>query len=39
MASRSLSNTAGRRRDRAGFWEKNGYHMHGDPWREGRYGF
>ncbi len=23
--------------DRAGFWEKNGYHMHGDPWREQRY--
>lgn len=26
-------------RDRAGFWEKNGYHMHGDPWREERYGW
>jgi len=25
-------------RDRAGYWEKNGYHMHGDPWREERYG-
>jgi len=25
-------------RDRAGFWEKNGYHMHGDPWTEERYG-
>lgn len=23
--------------DRAGFWEKNGYHMHGDPWTEERY--
>lgn len=23
--------------DRAGFWEKNGYHMLGDPWREQRY--
>jgi len=23
--------------DRAGFWEKNGYHMYGDPWREQRY--
>jgi|YNPBryBLVA2012_1023415.scaffolds.fasta_scaffold00163_9 DMSO/TMAO reductase YedYZ molybdopterin-dependent catalytic subunit len=23
--------------DRAGFWEMNGYHMHGDPWREERY--
>jgi DMSO/TMAO reductase YedYZ molybdopterin-dependent catalytic subunit len=26
-------------RDRAGFWEKNGYHMHGDPWQEERYGW
>jgi DMSO/TMAO reductase YedYZ molybdopterin-dependent catalytic subunit len=26
-------------RDRAGFWEQNGYHMHGDPWREERYGW
>jgi DMSO/TMAO reductase YedYZ molybdopterin-dependent catalytic subunit len=26
-------------RDRAGFWEKNGYHMHGDPWREERYNY
>jgi DMSO/TMAO reductase YedYZ molybdopterin-dependent catalytic subunit len=24
-------------RDRAGFWEKNGYHMHGDPWTEERH--
>lgn len=24
--------------ERAGFWERNGYHMHGDPWREERYG-
>jgi len=23
--------------DRAGFWEMNGYHMLGDPWREQRY--
>ncbi|MCO5734495.1 sulfite oxidase-like oxidoreductase [Rhizobium sp. SSA_523] len=23
--------------DRPGFWEKNGYHMRGDPWREQRY--
>ncbi|MGO4436253.1 sulfite oxidase-like oxidoreductase [Rhizobium sp. RAF56] len=23
--------------DKAGFWEKNGYHMYGDPWREQRY--
>jgi len=25
-------------RDHAGFWEINGYHMRGDPWREERYG-
>ena len=25
--------------DRPGFWERNGYHMHGDPWREERYGW
>nr|WP_250810061.1 sulfite oxidase-like oxidoreductase [Neorhizobium tomejilense] len=24
-------------RDQAGFWEKNGYHMRGDPWSEERY--
>lgn len=23
--------------DKPGFWESNGYHMHGDPWREERY--
>ena len=23
--------------DQAGFWERNGYHMLGDPWREQRY--
>jgi DMSO/TMAO reductase YedYZ molybdopterin-dependent catalytic subunit len=23
--------------DRAGFWESNGYHMHGDPWKEERH--
>ncbi|MBB3611757.1 sulfite oxidase-like oxidoreductase [Rhizobium sp. BK602] len=23
--------------DKAGFWEENGYHMYGDPWREQRY--
>jgi DMSO/TMAO reductase YedYZ molybdopterin-dependent catalytic subunit len=23
--------------DRAGFWESNGYHMHGDPWKEQRH--
>lgn len=26
-------------RDKAGFWERNGYHMHGDPWREERFGY
>jgi len=25
--------------DRAGFWESNGYHRHGDPWKEERYGY
>ena len=24
--------------DLPGFWEQNGYHMHGDPWKEERYG-
>lgn len=24
--------------DEPGFWEINGYHMHGDPWTEERYG-
>lgn len=24
--------------DQAGFWESRGYHMHGDPWKEERYG-
>ncbi len=23
--------------DRQGFWERNGYHDHGDPWKEQRY--
>jgi len=23
--------------DRPGFWEMNGYHMHGEPWKEERY--
>ncbi|WP_232696831.1 sulfite oxidase-like oxidoreductase [Brevibacillus daliensis] len=23
--------------DRPGFWEKNGYHMYGNPWKEERY--
>ena len=23
--------------DTPGFWERNGYHMHGDPWSEQRY--
>lgn len=26
------------REDRPGFWEALGYHMHGDPWREERFG-
>ena len=25
-------------RDKPGFWESAGYHNHGDPWREERYG-
>jgi DMSO/TMAO reductase YedYZ molybdopterin-dependent catalytic subunit len=25
--------------DHAGFWERNGYHMHGDPWIEERFGY
>ena len=25
-------------RDLAGFWERNGYHMNGDPWNEERFG-
>lgn len=24
--------------DRPGFWERNGYHMNGNPWREERFG-
>lgn len=24
--------------DKAGFWERNGYHMRGDPWAEERFG-
>jgi DMSO/TMAO reductase YedYZ molybdopterin-dependent catalytic subunit len=26
------------KKDRPGFWERNGYHMRGDPWLEERYG-
>lgn len=26
------------RKDEPGYWEKRGYHNHGDPWREERYG-
>jgi len=26
-----------REQDVAGFWERNGYHMHGDPWMEERH--
>jgi DMSO/TMAO reductase YedYZ molybdopterin-dependent catalytic subunit len=25
--------------DAPGFWEQNGYHMHGDPWNEERFGW
>lgn len=25
--------------DRPGFWERHGYHMHGDPWAEERFGW
>jgi DMSO/TMAO reductase YedYZ molybdopterin-dependent catalytic subunit len=25
--------------DAPGFWERNGYHMHGDPWTEERFGW
>jgi DMSO/TMAO reductase YedYZ molybdopterin-dependent catalytic subunit len=24
--------------DKAGFWERGGYHMHGDPWKQERFG-
>jgi len=27
------------REDRPGFWERNGYHMNGDPWNEERFGW
>jgi len=26
-------------RDRPGFWERGGYHMHGSPWKEERFGW
>ena len=25
--------------DAPGFWERNGYHMHGDPWKQERFGW
>ncbi len=25
--------------DKPGFWERNGYHNHGDPWKEERFGY
>jgi len=28
-----------RAHDAPGFWEVNGYHMHGDPWKEERFGW
>lgn len=27
-----------RETDKTGFWERNGYHMRGDPWKEERFG-
>lgn len=27
------------REDRPGFWERNGYHRNGDPWKEERFGW
>jgi DMSO/TMAO reductase YedYZ molybdopterin-dependent catalytic subunit len=26
-------------KDKPGFWERNGYHMYGDPFKEQRYDF
>ena len=26
-------------KDAAGFWEQNGYHMYGDPWKEQRFSY
>ncbi len=26
-----------RAHDAAGFWEQNGYHMYGDPWKQQRF--
>ncbi len=26
-------------KDKPGFWERNGYHMYGDPWKSQRYDF
>ena len=26
-------------KDRPGFWERAGYHMYGDPWKEERHGW
>ena len=34
-----LSGLEFREADQAGFWERNGYHMNGDPWLEQRYGY
>ena len=33
-----LAGSEFRETDRAGFWEQNGYHMRGDPWKEERFG-
>jgi len=32
-----LRRKRGRHGSQAGFWERNGYHMHGDPWKEERH--
>jgi DMSO/TMAO reductase YedYZ molybdopterin-dependent catalytic subunit len=26
-------------KDKPGFWERNGYHMYGDPWKQEKYDF
>ena len=36
---RAVDDVASRASDAPGFWEQGGYHMHGDPWREERYGW
>ena len=38
-AAALLDRTPLRTTDAPGFWEQNGYHMHGDPWSEERFGW